>query len=256
MNTTVNKYRFYQLTDEFMSGRYACKSIKWVIENDPNYIIYRLKNPIVKVTKSKVCEYDTYDLLEIENGIPNIVDVTNFEYTHFVLSQTAYKFLLDSVNFLIKIKNLSAGNKLIFLILGDIQSKKPEDLNLLNSKAFKYIQQKEPSSIHMAHCYVRCVGIIDHMIKDMIWLNNNKINEINSNNYHKEQNIIRKRNEEQLREEADVQKAIKQERINRQSIVLKSNDQIERDYFDAMTDGQMGDYDNFIANGGDIDFLD
>lgn len=30
----------------------------------------------------------------------------------------------------------------------------------------------------------------------------------------------------------------------------------ERDYFDAMTDGQLGDYDDFIERGGDIDDID
>jgi hypothetical protein len=35
-----------------------------------------------------------------------------------------------------------------------------------------------------------------------------------------------------------------------------SNYDYERDYFDAMTDGQLGDYDEFRENGGDIDGID
>jgi len=34
------------------------------------------------------------------------------------------------------------------------------------------------------------------------------------------------------------------------------NQYSEQDYFDAMTDGQLGDYDEFIDNGGDIDDID
>lgn len=250
----VDVYTFYDLESIFHSGKYIDKSVEWCIINVPEYIIWRLKNPFSKEEKSYI-DYPPEDKYDID--VPWVREEYTFlKKFHFVLSKPAYDFLYSSVKNLQNLRNLNSGKKIIFQYLKDIRNNPKQEFELTNSQTYKLVSENAPESIYMLPTFLKIGGDynVNLMISDMNYLKENQINDKNLDAYWKEKEIKTKQKLKKTEDYTYIQKAINehlQDRLN----MSYQKDSYDEDYFYAMTDGQIGNFDDFIANGGNIDSI-